>query len=139
MAFWKWQESYSTNIKAFDDDHHKLITLLNSLYADVYECQNISQKQPLIEKALAELIDYSCYHFETEEEMMLKYEYPDYITHKEEHTQFKLQITQWMEQSKDGSLIWTFPLLNFIKDWISSHVLNTDKQYGPYLNERNVK
>jgi len=136
MAYWEWTETYLTNISNLDDHHHKLVALLNELHDNVYECQNLSQKQPLIGQALAELIDYSCYHFQAEEELMLTYEYPGYVHHKEEYEQFKLQITQLMEQHKVGNLALSFPIIGFIKEWISSHVLKTDKQYGAYLNEK---
>ena len=93
----------------------------------------------MIRKTLAELVDYTYYHFAQEEEFLLTYEYPDYMPHKEEHEQFKKHLTQLMEQYEDDTFVWSLPVLIFLKDWISLHVLNTDKQYGSYLNEKNVK
>ncbi|MBP2627280.1 MAG: hemerythrin-like metal-binding protein [Firmicutes bacterium] len=139
MAFWEWQETYSININKFDVHHQKLFTLINNLYASVFQCKDTCQKQVLIRKTLAELVDYTYYHFAQEEEFLLTYEYPDYMPHKEEHEQFKKHLTQLMEQYEDDTFVWSLPVLIFLKDWISLHVLNTDKQYGSYLNEKNVK
>jgi len=136
MDSWEWQETYLVNISNLDVHHRKLVTLFNSLYNDVYQCQKLSQKQPLIEKALTELIDYCIYHFEAEEKLMLQYQYPGYAPHKEEHERFKLQVTQMMQEHKDGNLTLSFPILHFIKKWFNGHILTTDKQYGPYLNEK---
>jgi hemerythrin len=67
---------------------------------------------------------------------MLEYEYPGYERHKEEHEKFKVQITQFLKEHNEGTLILSFPILVFLRDWLSSHVLDTDKQYGPYLKEK---
>jgi len=138
MAFFEWQESYLTSIGRLDSHHQKLVTLINNLYTDVLNEPDVSQKQSLIEKALAELIDYSYYHFAAEEELMIKYEYPGYMPHKEEHEQFKVQVAKMMKQHKTGDLSWTLPIFNFLKDWLILHVTNMDKQYVPYLSGKNV-
>jgi hemerythrin len=139
MAFFEWHDSYLTHISRLDAHHKKLVTLINNLYIDVLNEPNISQKQPLIEKALAELIDYSYYHFAAEEELMLKYRYPGFMLHKEEHEQFKLQVSKMMKQHKTGDLAWTFPILDYLKYWLNLHVINTDKQYGTYFSEENIE
>lgn len=139
MTTWKWEENYSVNISRFDTHHKKLMDLFNNLYTDIRACQDVTQKNPLIEKALAELIDYSFYHLGAEEELMFKYQYPNYVHHKKEHQQFKLRVTQLMEEYKESSIGMAFPILHFIKEWFSLHILNTDKQYASYLNKRNVR
>lgn len=139
MAAWEWEETYLVNISRIDTHHQKIVALFNSLYTDAYACQNVSQKQLLIEKALAELIDYSYYHMAAEEELMFKYEYPGYVSHKKQHEHFKLRVTQFMEAHKDGTLVTVFPILHFIKEWFMVHIVNTDKQCAQYLNDQEVK
>lgn len=136
MDFWEWQETYLVNIDIFDEHHKYLLALLNNLYRDVFACTDPTQKQLLIEHLLTELIDYTYYHFAAEENLLLQYEYPDYALHKQQHDTFKVQLHQLMEQHKDGSLVWSFPIFVFLKDWISLHILNADQQYAPYLNEK---
>lgn len=136
MAFAEWQETYSVNIKEFDAHHQELLTLINNLYDNILECKNIIQEQPFIGEALTALKDYSDYHFKAEEELMLKYEYPGYELQKEEHEQFKMYVNQLIEQYEKGTLTLSFPIIDFLKDWLLLHVLKIDKQYGPYLNEK---
>lgn len=136
MGFFEWQEEYLTHIDGLDAQHQKLVAMINSVYDDLYKCQHISQKQVFIAETLKELIDYSCFHFEAEEKLMLRYEYPCYAVHKEEHEQFKKQIAQFVEKQKQGTLILAFPIFDFLKDWLISHVLTIDKQYGPYISEK---
>ncbi len=136
MIFFIWKEEYLTNISELDSQHQKLVLLINNLYADLVKCQDVSQKQAFVVNALKELIDYGCYHFEAEEKLMLKYGYSGYAHHKEEHERFKLQIAQFLKEQSEGSRILSFPVLVFVKDWLVSHVIETDKQYGPYLSAR---
>lgn len=136
MIFFTWQDAYLTNISEIDVQHQKLVALINDLYADLLKCQNSDQKRSFIAKALEDLIDYSCYHFETEEKLMLKYEYPEYAHHKEEHEKFKLQVAKFMKEQSGFAQVLPFPVVVFLKDWLTSHVLSTDRQYVPYLNEK---
>lgn len=128
-----WDESYLVNIEKLDKHHQKLMTLFNKLHNDLHVYQDIAQKSPLIEKALTELINYSFYHFQAEEELMIKYDYPNYISHKTEHDRFKLQVNQLMEQHKESAFGMAFPVLHFINEWLTTHIINVDKQYEPYL------
>jgi len=66
---------------------------------------------------------------------MLQYEYPGYAKHKEEHERFKLQVAQFMKEQSESKVL-PFPIVVFLKNWLTTHVLKTDKQYGPYLNEK---
>jgi hemerythrin len=139
MVFWEWQNDCLINIDRFDTHHKKLALLVNTLYVDVFECADISQRQGLVGKALVELVDYTYYHLMAEEETLLMYEYPGYLHHKEEHDQFRLQINQLMEQYKEGTLVWSFSIFVVLKDWITLHILNTDREYASFLKERKVK
>ena len=136
MIFFIWQDDYLTHIAELDAQHLKLVELINNLYTDLVKSQNIDQKQSYIVETLEELIDYSYYHFEAEEKLMLQYDYPGYALHKEEHERFKVQVAQFMKEQREGTRILSFPILVFLKDWLVSHVIATDKQYGPYLGER---
>ena len=133
MIFFMWKEEYLTHVKELDEQHRKLVELINNLYADLLECQNNDQKQSLVNRLLEELIEYSVYHFTAEENLLLQYEYPRYELHVEEHERFKSQVAQFMKDQSEAERALPFPLVVFLRDWLISHVLTEDKQYGPYL------
>lgn len=136
MIFLTWKDEYLTNISELDIQHQKLVALINNFYADLLKYQNNDQKKELIIQTLNELVDYSCYHFEAEENLMQKYEYPGYAHHKEEHERFKTQVTQFMKEQNETKHVAPFPIVVFLRDWLTAHIMKTDKQYGPYLTEK---
>lgn len=138
MAYWDWQDTYLTNISELDEHHKKLSILVNTLYDNIMQCQNMQERQPIIDKALSDLIDYSYYHFAAEEKLMLLHDYPGYEQHKEEHEAFRKKVTEFIKQYHNGILAGAFPICEFLKTWIDLHILKTDKLYAPYLNSKNI-
>ena len=136
MIFFTWKDEYMTHISELDAQHQKLVELINSFYADLLKYQNNEQKKEVIMRTLDALVDYSCYHFEAEENLMRKYEYAEYEHHKEEHERFKSQIARFIEEQRETDLVTPFPIVVFLRDWLVTHIMKTDMQYGPFLVER---
>jgi hemerythrin len=42
-------------------------------------------------------------------------------------------------QFKQGRVTLSLDTGTFLKNWLSSHLLGTDKKYGPFLNERGIR
>ncbi|MCG8427010.1 MAG: bacteriohemerythrin [Chromatiales bacterium] len=129
-----WKESYSVGVKALDDDHKKLIELLNQFrVAYTYHTSEEFEKQ-----ALKDLIDYTKYHFEKEENLMAQAGYPDLEDHKAQHRVMIEQVEIFLEdygcrghESLEG-------VAAYLEGWLINHINGTDKQYGPYLNKQNI-
>ena len=136
MIFFAWKDEYMTQIRELDEQHQKLVALVNSFYADLLQYQNNEQKREIVMRTLHALVDYSCYHFEAEENLMRKYEYTEYEQHKEEHERFKSQIARFIQEQTETPLVAPFPIVVFLRDWLITHIMKTDKQYGPFLTAR---
>lgn len=136
MAYWEWQESYATTVSEFDAHHQHLMSLLNNLYDNVFSCTDVSKKQRLIGESLTELADYTQYHFTAEEELMRQYAYPDFTSHKQQHDHFKQQVAELIGQHRDGTLTLSHPVLTLLIEWITVHILETDKKYGPFFSAK---
>jgi len=64
----QWQNSYSVNVKLIDQQHQELIKMTNKLFASCLAGQQ-SSKSTFLEIIKA-AIDYTGYHFSTEERIM---------------------------------------------------------------------
>lgn len=135
MAAINWNESLSVKIASIDEQHKKLISMINSFYDNINEKSSKELMFDLI-KALKE---YTVFHFSIEEKYMKQYEYPGYASHKKEHDKFFEKVLSFEERYKNGKLILTVEITNFIKDWVSDHIMNIDKKYSDYLIKKGVK
>ena len=94
MAFFEWDDNYSVGVAEIDEQHQELIELINRLHEAIEQgsagnaASSAINELDTMSSVLDELVDYSCYHFSTEEKYMLEYTYPEYDRHKRLHAQF---------------------------------------------------
>ncbi len=122
-----WNENFNTGIEIIDEQHHKLVDILNSL------ASQLAQKadETTLQKILQELSDYTIYHFETEEHYWNKYFKGDLSEkeHKEFHATFIKKIALLKEeQSKKPLVTVVEDALEFLTNWLASHILETDRE-----------
>jgi hemerythrin-like metal-binding protein len=134
MALLEWNESLSVNIKAIDEQHQKLVGILNSLY----DAMRAGKSKEVLGVILDELVNYAVYHFNTEEELMTKFEFPLYDEHFQEHSSFKAKAADLVSRYENSTAIISIEVINFLRDWVNTHILDTDKKYQVFLNEHGV-
>lgn len=134
MAFIEWREIYEIGFTKIDEQHTKLISIINELY----EARKSGTSQAIIEKTLDELVDYTHYHFSVEEELFTRYNYPQATEHKAEHDSFILHIKEFQKESKTGNIILSLKTLDFLKDWTITHILGTDKEFGDFVKNKEL-
>lgn len=139
MDFIEWKDSYSTGIALMDKHHQRLIALINQLYSGVFECENVEQERALTGSILLQLEDYAEYHFTVEEQLMGEYHFPEYAEHLAEHDSFREKITALSSRLAAGEAALSFSTFEFLRDWLTVHILINDKKYGPFLQEKGVK
>jgi len=135
MAILRWSDSYSVNIGSIDKQHKTLFDLINNFYD---ELKSRSRQENLLQ-LINGLIEYTVIHFTNEEQYMKKYNYPDFGIHKIEHTKFINTINDYKERIKSGKLIISIEITNYLKSWISEHILIKDKQYSDFFVKNGVK
>jgi hemerythrin len=134
MAFFDWKQEYSVNIREIDQQHQKLVGMLNELH----EAMGKGEGREVLGRVLKDLANYTKTHFATEERLMKAHGYPDYESHKMKHekmTEAVLQNIAKFEAREMTSLIGVF---QFLKDWLKKHIMQTDMGYSTFLNSKGV-
>ena len=134
MALITWNDNYSVKIKQFDDQHKKLIDMLNELH----DAMKVGKGKEVLEKILAGLIQYTGTHFANEERLMKLHNYPGYEQHKKEHNLLALQVNDVQTQYREGNAVLSQAVMTFLKDWLQNHIQGSDKNYAPFLNSKGV-
>jgi len=124
-----WKESFNIGIKVIDDQHKKLIDIINQLY----DAQQTGTSQTIIVDILTKLSDYTIYHFEMEEEMQSANRFPKFEQHKGEHDEFVLRLIDLKKDVDRNNLLLSLKTIDFLKDWTINHILGSDKDFGEYL------
>ena len=135
MSFFDCKDEYSVNIREIDEQHKKLVSLLNNLH----EALMAGEGRQASERVLTELVTYTESHFATEERLMQRYHYPEYLEHKRKHEKMKTKVLAYVEMFKEEKLKTTLELKTFLKSWLGKHIMQTDKKYGPFLNDKGVR
>ncbi len=130
--FITWKNEYSVGIEAMDNDHKKLLSLINQLQTAVHYYTGKEFEQ----KALDELIDYTKTHFAREEQLMADNDFPDLEIHKLQHQQFIDKVNHLLKEYQKDSDVTMVDALNFLKNWLVKHINGTDKEYGKMLNKK---
>ncbi|MDY6820943.1 MAG: bacteriohemerythrin [Deferribacterota bacterium] len=130
-----FEGSMAVNIKTIDEQHKKLVDSINKLSA----AMKSGRGKDVLDDILIDLLAYAEYHFEKEEELFEKYNYPDSDKHIEEHRSFKEKVVKFNnEYQEKKNLGITLEVLNFLADWLRNHIKKTDKAYAKFFNDLGV-
>lgn len=135
MVMLTWNDRLSVNIKEIDDQHKKLVDMVNNLH----DSMKSGKGDTVLMKIVDEMKKYAASHFALEEKYMKTHAYPDFTKHKGEHDKFVAKVLQVEKDCKSGKCAMSMEILNFLSNWLVDHIKGTDKKYGPYLNERGLK
>jgi len=134
MEFFEWKDQYSLGIKLIDDQHKSLIKLINDLHRGLIG----GTTNEIIEETLSSLIDYTIYHFNSEEEIFRMFNYPEYHAHKKQHDALAQRVLEIQKSISDKSATLSFEVMDFLVDWLTDHILTEDQNYKSYFNAKNI-
>ena len=134
MALINWNETYSVKVKEIDVQHKKLVNIINELHDKMKE----GKGKEVVEKLLAELLDYTVFHFSFEEKLLNTNNYPDHKTHAKLHADLMEQVQVFRNKVKSGNSLLSLELMNFLKKWLVEHILDSDKKYSAFLNAKGI-
>ena len=87
-----------------------------------------------LEKTLADLIDYTDYHFKREEALMEACDYPNLAHHKKAHEAIIAQVGEFYLKSS-GKPIESMAgeLAECLEAWLQNHIMGMDKDYQGWI------
>lgn len=129
-----WNESLDVGVAEVNRQHKVLIGIINELYHQTQTNRSINAVRRLLDS----LVDYTVNHFNYEEHLMQKYDYPGFAEHKERHEALIGQVSGFVQRVEAGDESVAEELLDFLKAWLSKHIQGVDTQYTPFFNERGV-
>lgn len=134
MPLIDWSRDFSVNIRELDSQHKRLVNLINELH----DAMLAGKGRDMLGKVLSGLAEYTAAHFSKEEDVMESNGYPFYTPHKREHTEFAIKVIQTKREFDRGRIVLGTEMMRFLKDWLSNHIIKSDKAYTSFLNGRGI-
>ncbi len=128
----RWTGELDTGIPDIDQQHRRLVDLINQLFTSMREGNNKTE----IARVVDELVNYTDTHFSFEEELMRSHGYPGYSEHQRIHQSFVAQINQFATKIKGEEHLAAADVFSFLKDWLISHIKKQDIEgYAPMIRK----
>lgn len=124
----EWSSIYSVGYEDIDEQHNKLIDLINEMFSAFSE--GLAEKK--IAKILTELIAYTQYHFDLEEKYFYKHNFPETEEHIKEHQGFVASIIKFQEDLIKGKENTHYEVFEYMKKWLVNHILVSDIKYSTF-------
>ena len=133
--FFLWKPEYSVKIKLIDEQHKKIIEILNVLYYAFLE----KEHKKKVEEIIRQLEDYTVNHFGTEEKYFSQFKYNETAEHIAQHDEFKNQVKVFREQFEKDNAVLTFSIINYLREWVNKHIMVEDKKYSTCFIENGLE
>jgi hemerythrin len=135
MALFTWSDKMSVGIGKIDKEHQGLFALMNQLHEGMLG----GRGKDVLGSVLGNLMQYTKSHFGNEESLLRLHGYPQLAEHLRYHEVFRKKVGDLETQFKAGTAALSVSTLEFLRDWLTKHILGIDAQYKTFLASKGVK
>lgn len=134
MAYVRWTEEYRVGVTEVDEQHRRLFALVDELHAAMLA----GKGKDVLGETIRGLLDYTKTHFATEESYFESLGYPLARAHAAQHQEFVDRVEEFRQGFEEDRMMLSIEVLDFLVEWLGTHIKGNDKAFGPFLNERGV-
>ena len=131
-------DKYKTGIELVDDEHAHLFEIIRDTN-DLIHAELLHDKYDEIMRLLAELKNYTEFHFHDEEMLMERIHYPQLEAQKRAHSAFVGRLVEIdlseLDDMDNNQQEYLLDLIQFLLGWLSNHILGADKKIGQFMQE----
>jgi hemerythrin len=125
-AMFEWTADYEVGVRQIDGEHRRLFALAETLY----QAMTAGKGKAVLQDHLAALLDYTCYHFKHEEQLMERIAYPGYRQHRQDHENLRSTVRAMADRSASGETTMTIEVMLFLMEWLKRHIAGSDRLIG---------
>jgi hemerythrin len=129
-----WRNEFSVGVKEMDEQHKKLLVMINSLIKE----QHTLTDQKTIADLLTEMTDYAEVHFRAEEFLMAEYGYEQISVQEKQHRAFIDKTISFYSATDIGPNVLSVALLDYLGTWLVGHILQEDMQYKDFFRSKGL-
>jgi len=134
MKIINWKDEFSVGVKELDDQHKKLINMINELITE----QSSLTDPATIADLLTKMTDYAQEHFRAEEYLMAEYGFDQKEQQVKQHQAFIDKTISFHSAADIGPNILSVALLDYLSTWLINHILTEDMQYKDFFKSKGL-
>lgn len=124
-----WTDDLLTGNSLVDHQHQNLFKMI----ATLHKCIAEEAPRDQLAQSLESLGRYVISHFAAEELLMQDSNYPDFIQHKNLHSDLEHKINFYLDQFHKRKEIDLVSLIEFTSQWLKIHVLTEDMKIVKWI------
>lgn len=125
----------SVGSEELDYQHKHMVEIINEVFRAYIKGENREVIGPILDK----LSQYVVYHFTMEEVYFAMFDFYNKEEHIKEHNMFREKVVEFINKFKSNDANLTCDVMNFLKDWLHDHILESDLQYVDCFAKNGVK
>ena len=125
----QWSTNYEIGVRQIDSEHQRLFVLADKMQQAMLK----GKGKAVLTDLLAQLVDYTQYHFTHEEQLMGRVHYPEYEQHKRQHEDLRVKVRAMQDRAASGEATMTIEVMQFFMDWLKQHTATSDSQIGKFI------
>jgi hemerythrin len=131
MVTFQWNDSLLTGNSLIDSEHKELVRAINAFFDAC--ARKIDEEE--FQKILNFLNSYTIKHFSDEEQLQVKYKYPNYENHRKFHEAYKKTVRDLMHQFIMGGINEKLVMeaKYDIGEVIITHIKTEDRRLATYI------
>ena len=127
-----WDSAWNIGHAEIDGQHQRWVELFNDLEKAFLSEEKVDL--PSVQKdTYKKILDYTRYHFASEEGYMQDTAYQEAVPHWRLHKEFDRIVYEKYRELESGNPILTSELLALIRNWLLRHIQVEDKKFGLFL------
>lgn len=135
MSLLAWSDIFSVGVKEIDEQHKQLLDLVNRLN----DAMQGEADRAVLGRIIDDLVDYTKTHFAYEERLMDEYRYSLAQRHRLEHRHLIQAVLDIQRKFEVQGVALTAEVMLLLRDWLSRHIMNSDRLFGRELNAKGFR
>ncbi len=120
-----WSDDLSVGVDSVDEQHKKLVNMINALNASLTK----GEESAVLSKIFDGLVAYVDKHFTDEEKLFTQAGWSGADAHKEKHKDLVADVMEFKAKLDSGGDTIGIKLMQFLKEWLTNHIMKSDKEY----------
>lgn len=127
----EWTPKLAVGVAVIDDQHKEWMKRVSDLSGAIAANRGVDH----VSKTLSFLVDYTDFHFSTEEALMREKAYPGMAEHLKQHTELRQTLADLVRDfGEEGATHELARFTNtFLVNWLTEHIRTMDIKVGAFL------